>query len=168
MYFVKCFPQGFILAPGFCQLCSNTCQLLLQLWMYLGSFSLLLSQCRVLHVQIGESEGMKCELYSYLTYRYIRGSPNKELLLHIITFKAPYCWTSVEGRAHTCFIGCITYSCGYETHMSSTCDWSLALQCFKWSDATKTSNRLSETVTRNCWQLTLVCVSAVSTSIFPC
>ena len=52
--------------------------------------------------------------------------------------------------------------------MSSTCDWSSALQCFKWSDATKTSNRLSETVTRNCWQLTLVCVSAVSTSIFPC
>ena len=42
-----------------------------------------------------------------------------------------------KGGAHTCFIGCITYSCGYEAHMSSTRDWSSVIQCFKWSDATK-------------------------------
>ena len=35
-----------------------------------------------------------------------------------------------KGGAHTCFIECITYSCGYEAHMSSTRDWSSVIQCF--------------------------------------
>ena len=53
---------------------------------------------------------------------------------------------------------CIKYSCAMK-YM-----WAPLITEIKWCKC----NRLSGSVTCNCWQLTLACVSAVSTSIFPC
>ena len=60
----------------------------------------------------------------------------------IAAFKAPYCWTSVKGRAHTCFVDAwiyvlrrlVSYSLIYNVRMSPALNRSLAIRCFKHRD----------------------------------